>query len=52
MCIGFGYGFLYPKKGFLGSSAIVGNSIPVGVGVGYAKKLSEDGGVSFCFTGD
>jgi len=40
------------EKGFLGSSAIVGNSIPVGVGVGYAKKLSEDGGVSFIFLGD
>ena len=39
-------------KGFLGSSAIVGNSIPVGVGVGYAKKLNEDLGVSFIFLGD
>jgi pyruvate dehydrogenase E1 component alpha subunit len=40
------------EKGFLGSSAIVGNSIPVGVGVGYTKMLSEDGGVSFIFLGD
>lgn len=39
-------------KGFLGSSAIVGNSIPVGVGVGYAKKLDGDLGVSFIFLGD
>jgi len=39
-------------KGFLGSSAIVGNSIPVGVGVGYAKKLNEDLSVSFIFLGD
>ncbi len=40
------------EKGFLGSSAIVGNSIPIGVGVGYTKKLSQDGGVSFIFLGD
>ena len=40
------------EKGFLGSSAIVGNSIPVGVGVGYAKQLDEKEGVSFIFLGD
>lgn len=40
------------EKGFLGSSAIVGNSIPVGVGVGYAKKLNEDDSISFIFLGD
>ena len=40
------------EKGFLGSSAIVGNSIPIGVGVGYAKQLSEDFGVSFVFLGE
>jgi pyruvate dehydrogenase E1 component alpha subunit len=40
------------EKGFLGSSAIVGNSIPIGVGVGYTKMLSQDGGVSFIFLGD
>lgn len=40
------------EKGFLGSSAIVGNSIPVGVGAGYANKLSSNGHVSFVFVGD
>lgn len=40
------------EKGFLGSSAIVGNSIPIGVGVGYAKQLSQDLSVSFIFLGD
>jgi pyruvate dehydrogenase E1 component alpha subunit len=40
------------EKGFLGSSAIVGNSIPVGVGVGYAKQLEHDESVSFIFLGD
>jgi pyruvate dehydrogenase E1 component alpha subunit len=40
------------EKGFLGSSAIVGNSIPIGVGVGYAKQLRKDSGVSFVFLGD
>ena len=40
------------EKGFLGSSAIVGNSIPIGVGVGYAKQLSGDSGVSYVFLGE
>jgi TPP-dependent pyruvate/acetoin dehydrogenase alpha subunit len=40
------------EKGFLGSSAIVGNSIPVGVGAAYAKKLDGDNGVVFIFLGD
>jgi TPP-dependent pyruvate/acetoin dehydrogenase alpha subunit len=40
------------EKGFLGSSAIVGNSIPIGVGVAYAKKLEADQSVSFIFLGD
>jgi pyruvate dehydrogenase E1 component alpha subunit len=38
--------------GFLGSSAIVGNSIPVGVGAGYANQLRNDGTVTFIFLGD
>lgn len=38
--------------GFLGSSAIVGNSIPIGVGVGLSNKLRENGAVSFVFLGD
>jgi pyruvate dehydrogenase E1 component alpha subunit len=40
------------EKGFLGSSAIVGNSVPIGVGVGYAKQLSGKSGVSFIFLGE
>jgi len=40
------------EKGFLGSSAIVGNSIPVGVGVAYAGQLKNDQSVSFIFLGD
>lgn len=38
--------------GFLGSSAIVGNSIPVGVGVGMSHKLEKNGAVCFIFLGD
>jgi pyruvate dehydrogenase E1 component alpha subunit len=38
--------------GFLGSSAIVGNSIPVGVGVGMSHKLDRNGAVCFVFLGD
>lgn len=40
------------EKGFLGSSAIVGNSIPIGVGVAYAKQLEGDQSLSFIFLGD
>jgi len=38
--------------GFLGSSAIVGNSIPVGVGAAFAHKLNQNGNVTFIFLGD
>lgn len=38
--------------GFMGSSAIVGNSIPLGVGLGLAAKLDGAGQVSFVFLGD
>ena len=41
-----------PSCGFLGSSAIVGNSIPVGVGAAFAHKLKKDNGVTFIFLGD
>jgi pyruvate dehydrogenase E1 component alpha subunit len=37
---------------FLGSSAIVGNSIPIGVGSAYAHKLMNSNAVSFIFLGD
>jgi TPP-dependent pyruvate/acetoin dehydrogenase alpha subunit len=40
------------ESGFLGSSAIVGNSIPVGVGLGYSYKLKEKDSISFVFFGD
>jgi pyruvate dehydrogenase E1 component alpha subunit len=37
---------------FLGSSAIVGNSIPIGVGSAFAHKLEKNNSVSFVFIGD
>ncbi len=40
------------EKGFIGSSAIVGNSIPIGVGAAYAKMLNKETGVVFIFLGD
>lgn len=38
--------------GFMGSSAIVGNSIPVGTGLGHAAKLSKSGQISVVYLGD
>jgi len=38
--------------GFLGSSAIVGNSIPVGVGSAFSHKLNQTDDLSFVFFGD
>lgn len=38
--------------GFLGSSAIVGNSIPIGVGAGFSHKLSGSSALSFIYFGD
>lgn len=37
---------------FMGSTAIVGNSIPVGVGLGYGSKLKGDGTVVLVYLGD
>jgi len=37
---------------FMGSTAIVGNSIPVGVGLGYGAKLKGDGAVVLIYLGD
>lgn len=37
---------------FMGSSAIVGNSIPVGVGLGYHIKANNEEALSFVFLGD
>lgn len=38
--------------GFMGTTAIVGNSIPVGVGLGMAAKLDRKGQISVVFLGD
>ena len=38
--------------GFLGSSAIVGNSIPIGVGSGFAHSLKHTDSLSFVYLGD
>lgn len=40
------------EAGFMGTSAIVGNSIPVGVGYGLAAKLEKKKQVSYVFLGD
>jgi pyruvate dehydrogenase E1 component alpha subunit len=40
------------EVGFLGSSAIVGNSIPIGVGSGLTHKLNNSDALSFIFLGD
>lgn len=43
---------LAPEVGILGSTAIVGGSIPLGTGTALASKLSGDGKVSAVFFGD
>lgn len=40
------------SAGFLGSSAIVANSIPVGVGIAFSNKLRSLPGITFVFFGD
>lgn len=37
---------------FMGSSAIVGNSIPVGTGLGHAAKLAKSGQIAVVYLGD
>jgi len=37
---------------FMGTSAIVGNSIPIGVGLGLSAKLNKSKQISFIFFGD
>ena len=37
---------------FMGSSAIVGNSIPIGVGLGFSNKLNNNKNLSLIFFGD
>jgi pyruvate dehydrogenase E1 component alpha subunit len=38
--------------GFKGSTAIVGNTIPIGVGLGLAKKIKQEQGIAVVFLGD
>ena len=40
------------KNGFMGSSSIVGNSIPIGVGLGMSLKLKKYKNISVIFLGD
>ena len=40
------------KKNFMGTSPIVGNSIPIGVGLGLSLKIKKSNRVSFVFLGD
>ncbi len=40
------------QKGFMGTSAIVGNSIPLGVGLALSNKLKKKNSISFIFIGD
>jgi len=40
------------KVNFMGTSAIVGNSIPVGVGLGLSNKINKKNSLSFVFFGD
>lgn len=40
------------EKGFLGTSPILGSSVPLGVGAAFAEKLNKTGNVVVSFTGD
>ncbi|PIQ63402.1 MAG: pyruvate dehydrogenase (acetyl-transferring) E1 component subunit alpha, partial [Bacteroidetes bacterium CG12_big_fil_rev_8_21_14_0_65_60_17] len=44
--------FFSKKHGFFGGHGIVGAHVPVGVGIAFAHKYKEDGGVSISFYGD
>jgi len=37
---------------FMGASSIVGNSIPIGVGLGFSSKLKKKNNISYIFFGD
>ena len=39
------------EAGFMGSSAIVGNSIPVGTGIGLALKLAKRKDIAIVYLG-
>ena len=40
------------EVGFVGSSAIVGNSIPVGVGIALAQQIKDSQSITYIFLGD
>ena len=40
------------ETGFMGTSAIVGNSIPIGVGLGFSFKLDKSPNISVVYFGD
>ena len=44
--------FFKKELGFYGGHGIVGGHVPVGVGLAFAHKYKEDGGVSLTFLGD
>jgi len=44
--------FFSAEKRLFGGHGIVGGHIPVGVGIAFAHKYKEDGGVCICFFGD
>ena len=44
--------FFSKEKGLFGGHGIVGSHVPVGVGIAFAHKYKEDGGVSIAFYGD
>jgi len=40
------------SAGFMGSTAIVGNTIPIGVGLALAKKIKAEAGIAVVYLGD
>lgn len=44
--------FFSAEKRLFGGHGIVGSHIPLGVGIAFAHKYKEDGGVCLCFFGD
>ena len=40
------------KMGFMGSSAIVGNSIAIGTGIGLSLKLERSNNISIVYLGE
>ncbi|MDP6787777.1 MAG: pyruvate dehydrogenase (acetyl-transferring) E1 component subunit alpha [Rhodospirillales bacterium] len=40
------------EKNFFGGHGIVGASVPLGAGLGFAHRYREDGGLCYCYFGD